>query len=51
MPYGELFKDTLNYLSCRLSMEALRSHFTGEANATSNISEADGLNERLHYKS
>ena len=32
-------------------MEALRSHFTGEVNATRNISEAGMFNKSLNYKS
>ena len=34
----------------RLSMEALRAHFSGEGNATRRIAVAETLEESLHYK-
>ena len=50
-PSGDWVKDTLKYADGRRSMKALREHFSGEGNATRNISEADRLKESLHYKS
>jgi hypothetical protein len=42
-------KHTLRSSNGRLSMKALRDHFTGEGNATRNIAEADRLKDSLHY--
>jgi hypothetical protein len=42
-------KHTLKSSNGRLSMKALRDHFTGEGNATRNIAEADRLKDSLHY--
>lgn len=44
-------KCTHRHANGRTSMKALRDHFSGEGNASRNISEADRLKESLHYKS
>lgn len=49
-PSGDWVKDTLRAHDGRRSMKALRSHFSGEGNATRNISVADRLYDTLHYK-
>ena len=50
-PSGDWIKSTLRQSNGRVSMKALRDHFTGEGNATRNMAEADRLQESLHYKS
>ena len=41
---------TEDVISRYRSMKALRNHFTGEVNATRNISKAEQLCDYLHYK-
>ena len=50
-PSGDWIKDTLKYAYGMRSMKALCTHFAGEGNASSNVAEADRLQESLHYKS
>jgi hypothetical protein len=50
-PSGDWIKNTIRYADGRRSMNALRTHFAGEGNATRNMAEADRLHETLHYKS
>ena len=50
-PSGDWIKDTLKHSDGRRSMEALRTHFAGEGNASRTIADADRLKEQLHYKS
>ena len=50
-PSGDWIKDTLRYSDGRRSMEALRTHFAGEGNASRTVADADRLKEQLHYKS
>ena len=49
-PSGDWIKSTLRYSDGRRSMNALRTHFAGEGNATRNMAEADRLHESLVYK-
>ena len=49
-PSGDWIKDTLKYSDGRKSMNALRTHFAGEGNASRTIADADRLKESLHYK-
>lgn len=50
-PSGDWIKSTLRYSDGRRSMNALRTHFAGEGNATRNMAEADRMYESLQYKS
>ena len=50
-PSDAWVKSTHRHANGRTSMKALRDHFSGEGNASRNISEADRLKESLHYKS
>ena len=49
-PSGDWIKTTLRYSDGRRSMNALRTHFAGEGNASRNMAEADRLHESLVYK-
>ena len=49
-PSGDLIKSTLRYSDGRRLMEALRRYFSGEGNATSNLAEAERMQESIHYK-
>ena len=50
-PSEAWIKPTVRKRNGRLSMKALRDHFSGEGNATCRIAEADRLKESLFYKS
>ena len=47
---GDWIKSTLRYSDGRLSIEALRRHFSGEGNATCNLAEANRMQDSIHYK-
>ncbi len=49
-PSGDWIKDTVKYSDGRKSMNALRTHFADEGNASRTIADADRLKESLHYK-
>jgi hypothetical protein len=49
-PSGDWVKDTNRYADGRRSMNALRSHFAGEGNASRNLGVAERLHETLHYR-
>lgn len=49
-PSGDWVKDTNRYADGRRSMNALRSHFAGEGNASRNLGVAERLHESLHYR-
>jgi len=49
-PSENWIKGTNRAKNGRISMKALRDHFSGEGNATRRIAEADRLKETLHYK-
>ena len=48
-PSEDWIKANLRYMYGRIFMKALRNHFSGEGNATRNISKAERLQDSLHY--
>ena len=47
---GDWIKKTARYADGRRSMQALRSHYNDEGNASRNLAEATRLRDSLHYK-